>query len=167
MKAAETLLSAYGLVPELEDNDALDRILDIFSAVVFYVPAQIYSKAFQGRSYLLHFDQKNSFDGPLHGRASHILDVAYLFQNFNEHLTSTEVQVAEIFTEKMIAFIAGQKPWKNYDEAGTAFILGDGLAQELSFSEYKGRKTVIWKIVEEVGADKLISVLFAYMSGAH
>jgi len=164
---AARLLSGYGIVPHIDDADALTRILDIFSAVTFYAPAVVYSKAFEGRSYLLHFDQKNSFSGPLIGRASHILDAAYLFQNYNSYLNPDEVVVAEEFGKRVITFINGKEPWQKYDETGRALVLGDGGVQETNFLEYNGRNKEIWRITDEIGGDKLSSVLFAYMASAH
>jgi carboxylesterase type B len=161
--AAAKLLSIYGISPRLSDSDALDRVLDILSAVGFYAPAIVYSKAFQGRSYLIHFDEKNPFPGPIYGRASHGLDVAYLFQNFNDHLGPEGVVAAKEFGTHLIGFISGKPRWKKYDSEGTALAFVDGQAKEVGFSEFDGRKTDIWEVIEEVGGDKLISVIFGYM----
>jgi carboxylesterase type B len=166
-EAAEKLLSDYSITPSLSDQDALTQILDIISSVTFYAPAVAYSKAFLGKSYLLHFDAKNPFPGPLAGRASHILDVAYLFQNYNEHLSPQETKVAQTFAEKVILFVNGKEPWSVYDEKkGTAFVLGEN-SGEREYNGYEGRRKGIWEIMEMVGGDKLVSVLFGYMASVH
>ena len=151
----------------MSDDDALPRVLDIISAAVFYIPAVTYCKAFQGRSYLLHFDAQNPFPGPLQGRASHILDVAYLFQNYAQFLTPEQQGVAVSLAKKMIAFVAGEEPWGKYDDKGTALVLTDKEIGEVTFDKYEGRQKVIWEIIQQMGGDKLISVLFGYMANAH
>jgi len=161
--AATKLLSLYGISPDLSDSDALDRVLDIHSTVGFYAPAIVYSKAFQGRSYLIHFDEKNPFPGPVYGRASHGLDVAYLFQNFNDHLEPAGVLAAKEFGTRLIAFITGKPTWKKYDSEGTALVIGDGQAKEISFAEFDGRKRAVWEVINEVGGDQLVSVVFGFM----
>lgn len=164
---ADKVLSTYGIDPSLSDAEALDRVLDIFSAAVFYAPAVTYAKAFEGRSYLLHFDQKNTFPGPLNGKASHILDAAYLFQNFNEFLNEKDVDVARDFGRRMIKFICGKMPWSKFDEKRTALVLRVGEIKEIDFVNYEGRQKVIWEIIDQVGGDKFVSVLFGYMASAH
>jgi carboxylesterase type B len=167
-KASSKLLSLYPITPDLPDPEALSLVLDIFSSVLFYCPAIIYSKAFLGKSYLLHFDAKNLFPGPLQGRASHILDVAYLFQNYNEHLSPEDKKVAEMYAEKIILFVNGMEPWRKYDGKGTAFVLdGKSGSGEKEIEEYDGRKKGIWEVVDMVGGDKLVSVLFGYLASAH
>jgi hypothetical protein len=126
-----------------------------------------YSKAFQDRSFLLHFDQKNTFPGPLQGKASHILDAAYLFQNFNEFLEEKDREVAREFGKRMITFIAGGEPWKKFDAKGTALVLADGEVKEVGFEQYEGREKIIWEVIEEIGGDDFVSVLFGYMASAH
>ena len=92
--------------------------------------------------------------------------MAYLFLNYNEYLSPAEQKIAETFAEKMILFINGREPWGQYDEKGMAYILGERSGQR-EYNEYDGRKKGIWEVVDAVGGDKLVSVLFGYMASAH
>ena len=67
----------------------------------------------------------------------------------------------------MIAFVAGGEPWGKYDDKGTALVLTDKEIGEITFDKYQGRQKVIWEIIQQMGRDKLISVLFGYMANAH
>ena len=80
------IMSSYGIGPDLRDDDALLKVLDIFSAVVFYVPAVSYSKAFQNRGYLFPFKLQKSFPG--HSWAGVLYSRHRLhISNFTEHLS--------------------------------------------------------------------------------
>jgi hypothetical protein len=50
------------------------------------------------------FKEPNTWEGPWRGFATHILDIAYLFQNINDHLTGAQRNVAIQFATDVITF---------------------------------------------------------------
>ncbi|KAL4865049.1 hypothetical protein BDV12DRAFT_200513 [Aspergillus spectabilis] len=64
-----------------------------------------------GQAFIYQFNEPNTWDGPWKGHANHILDVAYLFQNFNEHLSEAQRAAAVQSAKNVIAFCNGNPPW--------------------------------------------------------
>ncbi|KAJ5631955.1 hypothetical protein N7490_008294 [Penicillium lividum] len=110
-KAAEQVMHAYGITGNLERDEAILRILNFGNDISFFVPVLNYGHMWSGKAYLYHFNEPNTWDGPWKGHANHILDVAYLFQNYNDHLTSEQCEVATQFAKDFISFASGKAPW--------------------------------------------------------
>lgn len=72
-------------------------------------------------AYVYYFNEGNPWDGPWKNRASHILDLAYLFQNFREFLTPTQQAVGLAFAEDIFKFCHGISPWPVTGETTTGF----------------------------------------------
>jgi carboxylesterase type B len=163
---AADLLQVYGLSADLPDPEARSRILDILTGVGFYAPAVVYARAFEGKSHLLHFDERNSFPGPMRNRCTHGLELVYILQNYNEYLSHEQIRVGEEFARRILQFVSNKEPWKRYDSKGTAFVLGDGRCEEIEMGSYDGRRKELWNILERVGGDKLTQVVFGFLTSA-
>jgi carboxylesterase type B len=161
---AAELLQIYGIRADLPDADARSRILDVLTGVGFYVPAVVYARAFEGKSYLLHFDKGNSFPGPMLDRCTHGLELVYFLQNYNEYLSREQLRVGEEFASRILQFVGGKEPWKRYDSKGTAFVLGDGKCEEIEMASYDGRRKGLWNILDRVGGDQLTQVVFGFLT---
>lgn len=85
------------------------------SDITFYAPAITmaanWPSSRNSKAYLFHFNEPNPWDGPYKGKASHVLDVAYLFQNYAEHLTDDQKAVGRAFGSDFIEFVNGGSPW--------------------------------------------------------
>ncbi|KAJ3546564.1 hypothetical protein NM208_g1936 [Fusarium decemcellulare] len=118
-QAAKSILSDYQIANADSDDKALARIVALLTDIAFYAPTGIALKGWpnpNGR-FLFHFNAANPFPGPLQGKASHVLDVAYAFQNYNHHLPPSEVQVARNLGLAIIAFVhSGQPGWPAWSE---------------------------------------------------
>ncbi|KAF2144753.1 uncharacterized protein K452DRAFT_285078 [Aplosporella prunicola CBS 121167] len=68
--------------------------------------------------FLYHFNAANPWPGPDAGEATHILDAAFLFQNFSAQLTSAQQSVAAAFALDVIAFARGEAPWMGFGGVG-------------------------------------------------
>ena len=49
------------------------------------------------------------------GDTTHVLDVAFLFQNFNEFLPPAQKNVAVRFARCFIKFVNGEAPWATFE----------------------------------------------------
>lgn len=109
--AAQGILDKYGITTELTDDEAFPRVLDFLNDLLFLAPTLTLSQGWQGNAYVYYFNEGNPWDGPWKDKASHILDVAYLFQNFREFLTPAQQAVAIAFAEDIFRYCYGTAPW--------------------------------------------------------
>jgi carboxylesterase type B len=137
--------------------------------ISFYAPALAFAKGWpqtkENKFFLYHFNEGNPWEGRFKGEAGHILDVAFLFQNFNEFLTDEQKAVAHAYAEDFINFVNGEDPWPPVEggkigarvygpsSAGiTAKYVASGNPEEV------GRQEHVLKLGEMAGFDAILSV---------
>ncbi len=54
-------------------------------------------------------------DGPFKGKSTHVLDVAFVFQNFNHKLSDEQVRSAQLFGRDIVSFTNGEDPFPTLD----------------------------------------------------
>ncbi|KAK3686804.1 hypothetical protein LTR37_019437 [Vermiconidia calcicola] len=169
---AEKLLSGYGLKPDLGDDEGFFKILQVANDLNFYIPtlalAQNLSKHME--TYMYRFNQPNPWEGPWKGHATHILDLTFLLQNFNEYLDESQRGSAEQFAKDVIRFVNGQDPWtawkRSGESQGEAKVLGPNEKMEVveDVPEKVERRSIILDLAREVGLDKLNDALNAFLN---
>lgn len=112
---AKHVLAVYGIAQDIPSDDALKAILQFASDIAFFIPVLCYGHCWSGQAFVYHFNEPNSWDGPWKGYANHILDAAYLFQNYNEALKESQQAVALQFARDLISFSNGCAPWPRYN----------------------------------------------------
>ncbi|KAJ5950821.1 carboxylesterase [Penicillium vulpinum] len=115
--SAALILQAYGITETDPKEDTLANILKFGNDINFLAPVLVYAHGWDGNAFMYFFNEPNTWDGPWKGYANHILDVAYLFQNYNEALTEGQRQTAVIFGKDLIRFANGKAPWPVFDFA--------------------------------------------------
>ena len=168
---AEALLAAYGVSPETPDDPAFHAITLFGTDISFHAPTMEFAKGWPSEAYVFHFNSPNPWEGPSKGIAGHVLDVAFLFQNYNEFLSAEQKNIAESFANQVIEFVNGQAPFPPYDpDKGGAMILGPPATgaefKQSSDSESLGRRATLFPIASRVGYDRLIQAWLGFMSGA-
>ena len=174
--AASALLSSYNITQSTEDDEAMLSILQFGSEISFYAPALAFAKGWpqtkDNKFFLYHFNEGIPWEGRFKGHAGHILDVSYLFQNFNEHLSSEQQAVARGYGEDFIEFVNGNDPWQpveggkmsakvygpSSDGVKTKFV-ADGKPEEI------GRHDYVLKLGEQVGFDIILEVFQNFFQG--
>ncbi|OJI91469.1 hypothetical protein ASPTUDRAFT_198432 [Aspergillus tubingensis CBS 134.48] len=111
---AQLVMTEYGIREESDGQEAYDRILTFVTDLCFFLPILHYGHCWSGQAYLYNFNEPNPWDGRWSGRSNHILDVAFLFQNYNERLSEPQQAVAIQFAEDLITFAHGGDPWKPF-----------------------------------------------------
>lgn len=152
-------------------------MLEFTNDILFYAPVLAYATGWpaDGNAYLYYFNEKNPWDGPLKGQSSHILDLAYFYQNFNDYLTTEQQEVARAFAEDLLKFVAGEAPWEPCKDLGEGFrarIFGPSdkkQVRRLVKDVYGGetqRRGVLPQITSEKGVkwDDLTGVFFAFLA---
>jgi carboxylesterase type B len=154
----------------------MHSILLFASEIGFYAPAHAFAKGWpktkDNKIFLYHFNEGIPWDGRYKGHAGHILDVAYLFQNFNEHMNGEQKAVATAYAEDFIEFVNGNDPWPPVEgekmgarvygpsnEGVTAKYVADGKPEEV------GRHDRMLKLGEQVGFDTIFGVFQNFLQG--
>jgi hypothetical protein len=140
----------------------------------FFVPVLSYAKSWPGNVYVYYFNEGNPWEGPQIGRSSHILDVAYFYQNYNDYLDSDQQAVAKAMAEDFLKFCHGRAPWPALESGDTssfsARIYGPSSKKQITglvSQEYGGnslRREIIPKIAEKVPLDELGHVISIFQS---
>lgn len=107
------------------------------SDIVVFVPVLNYAHCWSGHTFIYQFNEANTWDGPRKGLTNHILDVANLFQNYNEPLTESQRGGAVQFAKDVIEFANRDAPW-------AAFKWENG---DPNSRVYGGRETGLSRVV--------------------
>jgi carboxylesterase type B len=176
-KKAGRILDAYDITDD--DNEEIYlRILHFGNDICFLAPVLVYAHGWDGNAFVYFFNEPNTWKGPWEGHVSHVLDVAYLFQNYNEHLGEEQRATAEAFGKDLIAFASGRAPWPVFDFANNEMnvkvfgpgrggeSLGDGRVQALAGPNHRaGRRQTIFELSRLIPLTELSEAWAAFQSG--
>ncbi|KAF1996665.1 alpha/beta-hydrolase [Amniculicola lignicola CBS 123094] len=173
--AASWLLSSYDITPETEDEEAMIAILRFATEISFYAPALAFAKGWpnteEHKFYLYHFNEGNPWEGRFKGEAGHILDVAFLFQNYNEHMSDAQKALARAYAEDFIKYVSGEDPWPPVGKTMGARVYGptsDGITAKYVESGDPveiGRNPRVLDLGEKVGFDVLLDLFGSFFQG--
>lgn len=161
------LLSSYGISPSSGDDEAFEKVLQFGGDVSFYTPTLAFAQSMVQAMpvYMYRFNEPNTWPGPWQGRSTHIHDLTYLVQNFNQYLTDDQSQLAESFAASVIDFANGRaawEPWTNEKQVAQVLSIGeDGVKEDVPGKN--GRKQVILDLADEVGFDALSNAWHRFM----
>lgn len=174
--AAKSLLAAYNISESTGDDEAVLSILRFATEVSFYAPARAFAQGWpcteQNKFFLYHFNEGIPWEGRFQGEAGHIIDVAFLFQNYNEHLDDGQKAVARAYGEDFIEFVNGNDPWPPVEKGRLgARVYGpskDGVTTKyVASGEPKevGREERVLKLGEMAGFDNILDVFQNFFQG--
>ncbi|KAK4545632.1 hypothetical protein LTR36_002585 [Oleoguttula mirabilis] len=171
-ETTDRLLQAYSITPELDDDTAFFRVLEVANDVGFYAPTVSYAQLLSGdvKTYMYRFNEPNPWDGPWKGHSTHILDIAFLFQNFNEYFEPAQRGLAEGFAEDVFKFVYGEEPWQAWEsDKKVAKVLGPGGKVGMADDEPEnvGRRKALFELAEEIagGMDHLAEAFNSFLRG--
>jgi hypothetical protein len=162
--AVDAALHAYNITPTTGDDEAFLHVLQFGTDIAFLAPVHSYAAAWPGNAYVYHFNEPNPWDGPWKGQTGHVLDVSFMFMNFEDALTARQRAVGEAFAESFLKFFNGIVAWPAYTEVEpSALIIGGsdrsrGHAYVTHSSDPKetGRRRDIYAFAQVVGLDAII-----------
>lgn len=162
--AVESALNAYGITPITDDDEAFLHVLQLGTDIAFLAPVHSYAAAWPGNAYVYHFNEPNPWDGPWKGQTGHVLDVAFLFMNFEGALTAEQKAVGESFAENFLRFFNGIVPWDAFkqDEPCALIIGGSDKSRGPAYVTHSrnpketGRRQDIYTFAQVVGLDAII-----------
>ncbi|KAE8333888.1 Alpha/Beta hydrolase protein [Aspergillus sergii] len=166
---AQRILSEYGISRGMSDDEALPAVLNYINDICFFAPVLTLTRGWRGNSHVYYFNEGNPWEGPWKGRATHILDVACLTQNFQEFMTPSQQRVATAFAEDFFKFCHGTHPWPAVTDGDittnfTARVYGpssEGHDFRLVSEPYKGeshRRSILFDCNNAVSLDELAGV---------
>ncbi|KAL3426702.1 carboxylesterase [Phlyctema vagabunda] len=170
---AEFIFSAYKIEESLSNDEAVLPVLRFATDIGFLAPTLTYAKGWERNSYVYCFNEPNPWEGRFKGHSCHILDVAFLFQNYNDHLSNAQRQSAVNFAKDVIAFVNGQAPWTSFNSDNTVKVYGpsDGALEAVSFvlpgkgNDKTRRRGAIFQFVENPGLDVISNAFSTFLSG--
>lgn len=132
--------------------------------VVQLAATRVIANRWPGQAYVFHFNEPNPWEGRFKGVASHLLDTAFLFQNYEAFLDEEQVASGTTFGRHVIEFVNGEEPFPAFSSgSGKVQVYGPGEtrsrqvdAKDLSAA---GRRDHVFKLAEAVGLDKLVAIV--------
>ncbi|KAF8864542.1 alpha/beta-hydrolase [Acephala macrosclerotiorum] len=170
--AAQKLRHTYKITPDLEDSIALRNVLQFATDIGFFATGVTWARGWPGKAWMYHFNEPNPWDGEWKGESGHILDVAYLFQNYEEHLTQAQKNVGKQYAGDFISFMNGKTRWPVFEDGKEGAMTYGPSTESKSWeyvegitSEKSGRKNTIFELAESVGIEELSAAWGNFLSG--
>ncbi|KAH7317230.1 Alpha/Beta hydrolase protein [Rhexocercosporidium sp. MPI-PUGE-AT-0058] len=167
--AISALLDDYGISNAVNNGSAYHTVSHLANDLSFYLPCDVFAQFFPGRRYIYHLNEPNLLDGPFKGETAHIVDVTFLFKNFDEFLPTRTMAVAQAFSDNIIKFISGEVPWEaSSGENRVALVYGNdaGVGQlRKDEPESVSRRATIFRYQELIGFDALLNAVSDFLAG--
>ncbi|GLB02197.1 hypothetical protein AtubIFM57258_003539 [Aspergillus tubingensis] len=171
---ATQILAGYGLTAETTDDEAFPAVLNYLNDIFILAPTLTYTRGWKGHTNVYYFNEGNPWDGPWKSKAGHILDVAYLFQNFREFLTPPQQKIAAAFAVDFFKFCHGIRPWPavidgDIEKGFTARVYGPSSEGETvaqvarAFGDHTRRRPVLFDLSDGASLDELARVAAVFM----
>lgn len=169
-ESANAILEAYGIARDTPDNVALERTIRLATDILYACPTLSYARAWSGKRYVYQFNQDNPWEGQFQGLATHMLDAAFLFQNYNEKMGSQGKAVARTLAKGFVAFANGVAPWDQFEEADEAVKVFGGTEVERVVQSKEpdmGRSNRLFELAKagKVSLDTLSSAWDEFLAG--
>ncbi|RDW76746.1 putative carboxylesterase [Aspergillus mulundensis] len=171
----DEIMKSYGIAGEnTSDDDAFPAVLNYINDVLFFTPALTFAQGWKGNAYVYYFNEENPWEGQWKGQTNHILDLAYLFQNFREFLSPEQKAVGTAFAEDFFKFCHGQAPWPavtkgTVRDGFTARRYGSTAASPVgtvtkAYGGESQRRPYFYEVTDKVSLDELASVFNIFMA---
>lgn len=168
-REASRVLDHYSIRDNTPDEESLLSIAQAITDVGYYALSVKFADSFPGDSVLGHFNEPNPWDGVHAGRANHILDIAYLFGNYEERLGPQNRGVAKSLAEDVLSFVHGGDGLPIFGkEEKKVIVYGPGIdgvsRQILRWDDKAARRDgAIFELAKEVGGlGKLLQALLSF-----
>ena len=175
-----TIIAAYGIeTTALTNSKETNRsVLNFGNDITFALPARCFAQALSKKAdndaFFYHFNCPNPWDGPWKGDATHALDLMFVLQNYEDHLSPAQTQCAKKFARDIIAFVQGSDPWPAqktespgsmiYSAAAEGSEDTSGYLEEDRPAE-SGRRSILQDLMKEKLYDKLLAAWQMFMRG--
>lgn len=150
---AEAVLQAYSITPTTPDDAAMQSVINLATDITYYAPALSFVRSWPGNTFYYHFNEPNPWEGAFKGSSTHMLDAAFLFQNFGEKTGGKEREIGIALAKDFIKFTNGIKPRDDYNGAkGNVKVFGPSQVKTSDVVEDNGwghgRRDALFKLQE-------------------
>ncbi|KAJ4181189.1 hypothetical protein NW755_011232 [Fusarium falciforme] len=165
---ASRVLDHYSIHDDTPDEESLLSIAQAITDVGYYALSVKYAESFPGDSVLGHFNEPNPWDGVHAGRANHVLDIAYLFGNYEERYGLQNKLVARSLAEDVLSFVYGVNDLPVFGVEKKVVVYGpgsDGVSRQiLRWDDGAAmRNGTIFELAKEAGGlGKLLQALLSF-----
>ncbi|KAM6529840.1 hypothetical protein FALCPG4_007966 [Fusarium falciforme] len=165
---ASKVLDRYSIRDDTPDEESLLSIAQAITDVGYYALSVKYAESFPGDSVLGHFNEPNPWDGVHAGRANHVLDIAYLFGNYEERYGPQNKLVARSLAEDVLSFVYGVNDLPVFGVEKKVVVYGpgsDGVSRQiLRWDDGAAtRNGTIFDLAKEAGGlGKLLQALLSF-----
>ncbi|KAL5371542.1 hypothetical protein DPSP01_014193 [Paraphaeosphaeria sporulosa] len=168
--SATAVLEAYGITSSISDDVALQRAIDLATDILYTAPTRDYACAWPGKKYVYHFNEGNPWEGQFKGMATHMLDAAFLFQNYDEKMGVPGRDVARALAKGFIAFANGNMPWHQFNGVTPNVKVFGGGEVERTVGRTgwdDDRRNTLFRLAEEgkVNLDRLSAAWDDFLAG--
>lgn len=152
----------------MPDEESLLSIAQAITDVGYYALSVKYAESFPGDSVLGHFNEPNPWDGVHAGRANHILDIAYLFGNYEERYGPQNKLVARSLAEDVLSFVYGVNDLPVFGVEKKVVVYGpgsDGVSRQILRWDDRAvmRDGTVFELAKEAGGlGKLLQALLSF-----
>ncbi|KAI8663429.1 Carboxylic ester hydrolase [Fusarium keratoplasticum] len=165
---ASRVLDHYSIRDDTPDEESLLSIAQAITDVGYYALSVKYAESFPGDSVLGHFNEPNPWDGVHAGRANHILDIAYLFGNYEERYGPQNKLVARSLAEDVLSFVYGVNDLPVFGVEKKVVVYGpgsDGVSRQILRWDDRAvmRDGTVFELAKEAGGlGKLLQALLSF-----
>lgn len=167
-QTASKLFNDYNIAPSTEDDSAFESILQFGGDLSFYAPTLAFAQNLAEIMpvYMYRFNEPNDWSGPWEGRSTHIHDLTYLLQNFNDFLSADQSRLAEKYATDVLKFIHQKAPWQNWTkEQKVAKVLAtDSGGVKEDVPEQTDRRRTLLDLADQVGFDTVSGAFHRFMT---
>ncbi|WAO91792.1 Carboxylic ester hydrolase [Fusarium falciforme] len=162
------VLDHYNIRDDTPDEESLLSIAQAITDVGYYALSVKYAESFPGDSVLGHFNEPNPWDGVHAGRANHILDIAYLFGNYEGRYGPQNKLVARSLAEDVLSFVHRVDGLPAFGVEKKVIVYGPGIGgmsrQILRWDDGAAmRNGTIFELAKEAGGlGKLLQALLSF-----
>lgn len=171
---AQRILEAYDINKDTPDEEAFPSVLGFANDIAYTATTLTMARGWDDNAYVYYFNEGNPWEGPWKGRASHILDVIYLFQNFHDFMSPEQVAVSIAFAEDALKFCYGDAPWPavtpgDIENGFSARIYGpsqQGTTTAITSQATGGntlRRSILFDCAETVSLDEFMKMFHEMM----
>ncbi|KAF2180277.1 alpha/beta-hydrolase [Zopfia rhizophila CBS 207.26] len=149
--SAAFILDRYGLSCTTPKAEAIVAISQFCSDTGFGLGGKTIARGFAEKGYFYTFSQGNPFQGPLQGRASHVLDEMFFWGTMEPILSESDVAFGKKWATSLLDFVGGGKPWSGVAQGKMMCFGPGGKVEETDFPQHM-------RDLEEIGFDRLWNV---------
>ncbi|KAJ5714650.1 uncharacterized protein N7483_011831 [Penicillium malachiteum] len=174
---AKRIRETYEINDDTPNEQAYPSVLTFMNDILYTASTLAFASGWKetGNAYVYYFNEGNPWEGPWKGHANHVLDVAFLFQNFREFLSPEQQAVGIAFAEDIFKFCYGQASWPatasgDIENGFSARIYGpsqEGITATVSSQAFGGetrRQSILFDCASQVHLDEFMKVVGEFIS---